>query len=129
LASVAAGDRQNASAQNLRQPVRKSQQIAWINDHRRKLLSERKPPFGLRENHHPTVRSGPPPANPAEIFLLANGWARGPSRPGGLTGNWTHLPFCTLLFGIYPLVDLNIPTFRYTVALVPISSRQKGGSR
>jgi hypothetical protein len=35
------------------------QRITWISDHRRKLLTDREPPFGLRENHHPTVRGDP----------------------------------------------------------------------
>jgi hypothetical protein len=42
-------------AQDPRQLVHKPQRIS---DHRRKLFSHRKPPFGLRENRHPTVRAG-----------------------------------------------------------------------
>jgi hypothetical protein len=39
--------------------MHKPQRIAWISDHRRKLLGYRKPPFGLRENHHLSVRGDP----------------------------------------------------------------------
>jgi hypothetical protein len=39
---------------------------------RRKLLGDREPPFGLRENHHPTASEViRPPSNAAVIFLLA----------------------------------------------------------
>src|SRR5215475_8783769 len=71
---VAAGDCQNASPQNLRQPVHKPQRITWISDHRRKLLGDREPPFGLRENHHPTVRGDPSAIERSCDLLAGNGW-------------------------------------------------------
>jgi hypothetical protein len=68
---VAAGDRQNASPQNLRQPVHKPQRITWISDHRRKLLGDREPPFGFARIITPPSEVIRPPSNAAVIFLLA----------------------------------------------------------
>ena len=52
--------------------MHKPRRITWISDHRRKLLGDREPPFGLRENHHPTASEViRPPSNAAVIFLLA----------------------------------------------------------
>jgi hypothetical protein len=78
---VAAGDRQNASPQNLRQPVHKPQRITWISDHRRKLLGDREPPFGLRENHHPTVRGDPSAIERSCDLLAGNGWKGERKKP------------------------------------------------
>jgi len=51
--------------------VHKPQRITWISDHRRKLVGDREPPFGLREKLTPPSEVIRPPSNAAVIFLRA----------------------------------------------------------
>ena len=57
------------------------QRITWISDHRRKLLTDREPPFGLRENHHPTVRGDPSAIERSCDLLAGNGWKGERKKP------------------------------------------------
>jgi hypothetical protein len=54
--------------------VNDPQRIAPIGNHRRKLLGDRKPSLGLREQHHPTVGGDPPAVECGCDLLAGNGW-------------------------------------------------------
>jgi hypothetical protein len=56
--------------------VNDPQRIARIGDRRRKLLGDCKPPFGLRQQHHPAVGGDPSAVKRGCDLLAGNGWKR-----------------------------------------------------
>src|SRR5712664_2507689 len=71
---VAAGDRENAGAQDIGQPMSDPALIAAVRDHRGEPFGEAQPPLRLGEQHHPAI-GGEPAANEGGGHLFAhNGW-------------------------------------------------------
>ena len=71
---VAAGDRQDAGANHVRQRVRDAQRVAAIGKPMRQSLRDPQPTLGHRKQHHAAIRGQSPAIESRSDRLSANGW-------------------------------------------------------
>lgn len=77
----AAGDGQDAGAQDVRQSMDDARRIAVIGDHRRQLVRQSQTPLGLGQQQYAAIRGEPPAIKGGDHFLAPNGWQRERQQP------------------------------------------------